>query len=156
MKSSFLFRATETPEAFFRCMVLLSGLLLILGGVFWCGYNFYRLLTFEKIDGKVASVGVSRNVGKMPARIYDIWVSFNPPKRIGYANVGKSVFYSPYEKGDAVTVYYDPQNPNEAIINTFGTLWFTPTVVLLIPGLALVGWVSSKTLRTKKSNHKKV
>ena len=77
----------------------------------------------------------------MPVRIYSIWVGFDLPKQMVYTRAGKSIFYSPYEKGDTVKVYYNPQNPNEAFVHTFGTTWFNPVAFLFFPGFALCLWM---------------
>lgn len=138
--NSFLTSVTKTPESFFRFFILLIGTLLILGGVVYSAYNLYQIFTFEQISAKVASIGKTENKGKMPATIYEIWVGFDLPKQIVYTHVGKSVFYSPYKKGDVVNVYYNPHNPNEAFIHTFGTTWFIPVVFLYLPGLVLTIW----------------
>lgn len=131
---------TKSPESAFRCVVLLIGILLIFGGIIYSVYNFYQLFAFEQISAKVASIGEIENIGKMPVTIYEIWVGFDLPKQIVYTHVGKSVFYSPYKKGDVVNVYYNPHNPNEAFIHTFGTIWFIPVVFLYLPGLVLTIW----------------
>lgn len=138
--NSFLATITKSPESFFRAIIMLIGTVLILGGVLYSAYNLYQLFTFEQISAKVASIGETKNNGKMPATIYEIWVGFDLPKQIVYTRVGKSIFYSPYKKGDIVNVYYNPQNPNEAFVHTFITTWFIPVIFLYLPGLVLVIW----------------
>jgi hypothetical protein len=39
-----------------------------------------------------------------------------------------------FQKGQTVELYYDPQNPKEAVIDTFWELWFTN---VLLTGLSL-------------------
>lgn len=135
---------------------LFSGLTLILGGLFIFGglafsaYNIYQLSTFEKISAKVGSIGETKNTGKAPATIYEIWVGFDLPKQIVYTSAGKSLFYSPYQKGDVVEVYYNPQNPKEAFVHTFGTTWFIPVVFLFLPGLGLVFGTIIGMLRSRR------
>lgn len=151
-QNSFLATITKNPESAFRFLVLLIGILLIFGGIIYSVYNLYQIFTFEQISAKVASIGESQNKGKMSATIYEIWVGFDLPKQIVYTQAGKSIFYSPYKKGDVVTVYYNPQNPNEAFVHTFGTTWFIPVVFLYLPGLALVIWILFEIYRPFFSN----
>ncbi|MEZ5347221.1 MAG: DUF3592 domain-containing protein [Pyrinomonadaceae bacterium] len=94
--------------------------------------NCYRLLTFEKTFGEIASIDSEQTTGKLSATIYDLWIGFKTEKLHIYTRAGKSVFYKPYEKGEKPEVYYDPQNPNDAFINTFGTIWFVPTLLSVI------------------------
>ncbi len=106
-----------------------SFLLIAVGFAVW---NLYQILTFEKTEGTVASIGVFRTGGKTPSTIYDIWVGFRAGKYQIYTRGGKSIFYKPYDKGDKVVIYFDPQNPNDVFINSFGTIWFVPTLLFLI------------------------
>ena len=137
----FLESEAKSPESPFRFIVMLIGTLLIFGGVVYSAYNLYQILTFEQISAKVASIGETQNKGKMPATIYEIWVGFDLPKQIVYTSAGKFIFYNPYKKGDVVTVYYNPKNPNEAFIHTFATTWFIPVILLYLPGLSLILWM---------------
>lgn len=139
--NSVLESATKSPESAFRFLIMIIGILLIFGGIIYSVWNLYQILTFQQISGKVASIGETPNKGKMPATIYAIWVSFDLPKQMVYTEAGKSIFYSPYKKDDVVKVYYNPQNPNEAFVHTFGTTWFIPVVFLYLPGLVLVIWM---------------
>lgn len=139
--NSALESATKSPESAFRFLVMFIGILLIFGGIIHSVWNLYQIFTFEQISAKVASIGETQNKGKMPATIYAIWVSFDLPKQMVYTEAGKSVFYSPYKKGDIVKVYYNPQNPNEVFINSFVTIWFVPIVFLYLPGFSLFIWM---------------
>ncbi len=103
--------------------------------VFW---NVYQLLTFTKTEGVVASVKVSQTSGKTPATFYELWVGFRDSKYQIYTHAGTSVFYSPYKKGDKVAIYYNSRHPNEAFVNTFGTIWLVPTILFLIGLLPLI------------------
>jgi hypothetical protein len=53
-----------------------------------------------------------------------------------YFNSGS---YPPkYAVGDHVSVLYDPANPNEAKVNSFGHLWLFPIILGIIGGLDLL------------------
>jgi hypothetical protein len=140
----------KNSESPFRWLSLLFAALFLFGGVMFSFYNIYQISTFEKISAKVGSIGETKNTGKAPAMIYEIWVGFDLPKQIVYTSAGKSPFYSPYQKGDIVEVYYNPQNPNEAFVHTFGTTWFIPVVFLFLPGLGFVIWTIVGMFRSRR------
>jgi Protein of unknown function (DUF3592) len=60
-----------------------------------------------------------------------------------------STYPPSFQKGQTVELYYDPQNPKEAIIDTFWELWF---VNVLLTGLSLpflgvglvLAWIGSR------------
>ncbi len=131
---------------FFLCF---AALLFLFASIF-AVWNFYQLMTFSKVEGVVASIGVRETGGKTPATFYDLSVGFEASKRQIYTHAGTTVFYSPYDKGEKVMVYYDPQNPNEAFVNAFGTIWFVPTLLFLI---GLVPLIISKP---KTEDYKKI
>ncbi|MCB1023978.1 MAG: DUF3592 domain-containing protein [Acidobacteria bacterium] len=126
-----IFRGVRT---FFLCFAAIF----FIAAVSFAVWNLYRIMTFEKTEGTVASIGTEQTTGKTPATIYDIWVGFRAGRHEIYTRGGKSVFYKPYEKGDKAEIYYDPENPNNAFINTFGTIWFVPAILFLIGIIPLI------------------
>ena len=132
--------ANDTDRAiqgFFLCIAAVFFLFAFIFAI----WNFYLLLTFAKTEGVIASIGVRQTSGKTPATFYDLWVGFQASKYQIYTRAGTSVFYTPYNKGDKAMIYYDPQNPNDAFVNTFGTIWFVPTIIFL---LGLIPFIISK------------
>lgn len=115
-------------QVFFLCLAAVFFLFAFIFVV----WNFYQLMTFSKVEGVVASIGVRETSGKTPATFYDLSVGFRASERQIYTRAGTTIFYSPYDKGEKVMIYYNPQNPNEAFVNTFGTIWFVPTILFLI------------------------
>ena len=149
-KSKISESTNKNSDFLFRGLGLLLGGLFIFGGVIYSAYNIYQLSTFEKISATVGSIGERTTTGKAPATIYEIVVGFDLPKQMVYTSAGKSPFYSPYQKGDVVEVYYNPQNPNEAFVHTFGTTWFIPVVFLFLPGLGFVSGTIIGMLRSRR------
>lgn len=120
-------------KIFFLCLAASFFLFVFILAV----WNFYQLAVFDKAAGIVASVSNTNTAGKTPATFYEYHVSFQTPKNTIYTSVGKTVFFQTFSKGDSVMVYYNPQNPFEAFVNSFGTIWFIP-MVLFLPGVFML------------------
>lgn len=107
--------------------------------------NLAKIMTYSKSVGVIANITISTTQAKIPATFYDYAVSFETAaKQKIYTNVGKTVFIEPYAKGDAVTVYYSPDDPFVALVNNAGTIWFVPifltsaAVIWLVIGVILI------------------
>jgi hypothetical protein len=101
-------------------------------------WNFYQLAVFDKTTAVIASINTTQTTGKTAATFFEYSVSFQTPKNTIYTNAGKTVFYQAFSKGERVTVYYDPQNPFTAFINSFSTIWFMPMVLFLLGAFMLI------------------
>lgn len=113
--------------------------------------NVVKITSFPKSIGIIADVTVSSTTGKMPSTFYDYAASFETKeKQKIYTNVGKTIFYQAYVKGDAVTVYHDPGNPFVAFVNHAATIWFFP-ILLTAVGFAwlILGAFLIRTGRAK-------
>jgi hypothetical protein len=47
-----------------------------------------------------------------------------------------------YRAGERVRVLYETDRPNDARLNTFGALWFTPLILLLVGTFLVLGGLS--------------
>lgn len=58
-----------------------------------------------------------------------------------------------YSKGDKVDVYYDPQNPEDATVGSFGEMWGLPLgfVGMGFMGTTVFGWVFRRVGRLKRA-----
>lgn len=57
-----------------------------------------------------------------------------------------------YEVGDVVDVLYNPENPQDAIINSWMSIWMGPlwfTMIGLLPILGLLGWAIWRYVRAE-------
>jgi hypothetical protein len=48
-----------------------------------------------------------------------------------------------FREGDAVEVFYDPLNPQEARINSFTQLWAAPVLMTLVPATSALGFLAA-------------
>lgn len=74
--------------------------------------SYYPKVTFKDNTGKITT--------------FNSQISNNPPE---------------YVKGDKVPVLYDPDNPGNARINQFSTLWLIPLICFMVAAVALVACV---------------
>lgn len=120
-------------KIFLLCLAAIFFLLVFILSV----WNLYQLAVFDKTTAVVASISTTQTTGKTSATFFEYSVSFQTPKNTIYTNAGKAVFYQAFSKGESVTVYYDPQNPFTAFINSLSTIWFIPAV-LCLPGIFML------------------
>lgn len=125
-------RRLNVERPFFRPLYLSGTAVFFLVAVLFVFWNFYLFSISDRTDGVIASVNVRQVGSKTPATIYEMWAGFQCANRQVYTRVGTSLFYQPYNKGDRIIVYYDPQKPEDAFINTLGTIWFFPMIFFLI------------------------
>ena len=89
------------------------------------GLTYLRTRTFVRTAGK-ADGTVIENVGRASGH----------PRVLFHADGRDFVFVSAvgssppsFQVNDTVRVFYDPKNPAEAKIDSFGELWMTPSIV---------------------------
>ena len=113
--------------------VLLLPLCLVLAASILSAVNLAKILSYNQSAGVIANVTISTTQGKTGATFYDYAVSFETAeKQKIYTNVGKTVFFEAYVKGEAVTVYHDPANPFAAFVNHVAIMWFVPVFLVIV------------------------
>lgn len=127
--------------------LFLGGLAMVIGGL-WIGRDSAQFLEVAaRAEGIVVGITEKRGV-KGPAMDHAI-VRFSPPET-GPDIVFESkagLWPSPFAVGDIVTVAYPPEEPEEAEIESFWTLWLLPAVMVVF-GL-LCSWIGWYGLRQK-------
>lgn len=136
--------------------VFLSVAVLMLGIAFFSGFMSYRSLQKEQsTPGKVVDTVERQSVETTSGRVitysYPV-VEFNTPS--GQQRVELSVGSSPpeFKTGDAVTVMYDPDKPQDARIDSFSNnlmVWILPGITGIIGTVFLI--VALIVLRVHRS-----
>jgi hypothetical protein len=100
----------------------------------------------ERSDGKVIDLQYNRRPGDSTGMYCPVFQFMTKDGRtIRVASKIRSSSPS-YHRGDMVTVFYDPKNPDNAVIKSFLNLYFLPMVFGLIGvgfmgfGAGMVGW----------------
>ncbi len=132
-------------------MTVLAGVVLLVLAVSIFFRQRKRIATWELAQGEVTELIPVRAQGEylwtktekgMKVRRkyrYRPVVRFKPHKgRTVTFTSGPSSRPAPYAAGDKVKVFYNPDNPAEAQINSFVTLWFS-TLMLAFFGLFCLG-----------------
>jgi hypothetical protein len=98
--------------------LILLGLLIFAVGIYF-GYSSYSFLkTAGKTEGRVDSIEKSK---KRITPTFEYTV-----KGKKYMIVGPATHPDEYIIGDTETIYYEPENPEDAKIGTFMNTWFLP------------------------------
>lgn len=105
-----------------RMFFSVIGLVIIITAVIW-GVSNWRFIAFAEIaQGIVTKLNAG---GSHP----EIKFTTKEGKEIEYPQ-GGLIFG--YRVGDEVSVYYDSQNPKNAVIENFGALWGFPILAFLL------------------------
>lgn len=117
--------------------LVLGGLAMVVGGIWFGAAHFNFVRAAERASGVVTKI-----VGKRGARgmtLYHPVVRFRPAEGVDeFVFTAKpGLWPSPFAVGDEVTVAYDPDAPEQAMIVSFWTLWFLPAAMAAL-GLACV------------------
>lgn len=115
------------------------GLMIVFGVLAW------SLDTYRFVKGSTATEGVvvALNAGGSHPQIK---FTTADGKEIEYAQNG---LIGGYRVGDRATVLYDPQNPREASVDTFGALWGFHLSGLIL-GFCFVGVACFKLLNMRR------
>jgi hypothetical protein len=117
--------------------LLIGGLALLIGGIWYVHAAVVFLDTTHKTAGTVLELKRERGVRGM--RQDHPIVRFVVPET-GREAVFKSkvgLWPSPFEVGEVVEVAYPPDDPRQAEINSFWTIWLPPLALLLFGSLCL-------------------
>lgn len=107
----------------FLMKLMFGGLALLFWGV-CIGVTVRNLVvinTYVKASGEVVS---TRSTGSGKISTYEAAIKYSAPKGVITVTT-REVFFN-YSKGNAVTVYYDPDSPRDFYINSLKALWFLP------------------------------
>jgi hypothetical protein len=115
------------------------------------GLTYLRTRTFVRTAGKadgtvIENVGGDGGTGNR-SRTYHPRVRFHADGRDFVFVSGAGSSAPSFQVNDAVRVFYDPKNPAEAKIDSFGELWMVPSIVAslgVVCGMVGVGqflWV---------------
>lgn len=118
-----------------RTILFLIGAGLLLAGLFIASRNLFMLATNTQVVGIISYIDVKIVKGKSGGTFYHYYVTY--PTREGKMHSAAITggIYSPYAKGESVMVYYDPEHPEQAILNSFPTLWVAPTILIILGGV---------------------
>jgi hypothetical protein len=144
--------------------VFLSGLIIIL--LVFTGPKIIRYFRYNKAEGTVIRIntGVFNGLARLHNNLGDSTnrVAFNYPT-IAYRNdkseevfynKNNEVLYNVFKVGDKVTVIYNPDNPQEAWLNEFGSFWFA-LPDLMIVGIFIIAWFGIVNIIFVKPRKKK-
>jgi hypothetical protein len=130
--------AEKAPRETNRLLSLLAliftgvGVLLLGIDLFFFMHTQQQITNVLHVQGKVIELvaqGPGEDASVAPK------VSFVARNGDTYTFTSSMSTYPPsFQKGQIVELYYDPQNPKEAVIDTFWELWF---VNVLLTGLSL-------------------
>ncbi len=126
----------------------LTGLFFVLiaavpiGGFYQLGKSIWYVTTYEKDTGVVVSCSSRVSKGRWTTKYASV-VEMDDGSRITSKLYGSRE--SCYNKqGERVSVLLNPDNRDEAVINTFDDLWLMPLLLLSIPGLLLVSYIAKR------------
>lgn len=135
----------------FSGIIILLAAAIPVGGLYYLGESIFYVTTYERDTGIVVSC--SREA-------FSSVHSTVKPKSSGGAkyapvvkvNGGKQITSKSYEgkescyakKGQEINILINPDNKNEAIINTFKDRWLVPLGLLSVPGILLFFYVRKR------------
>lgn len=135
-----------------RYYLFVGLILLILGSSFLivAGINYFNTKAFLK--------RATLTRGKVIGFVRGYEEAYNPVV-IFKTKSGKTVEFqesfgsnpSPYQKGDEVTVCYDPAMPHQARIYSFWSLWFIPLLFVFVGFIAVLGGTLILVFKPDKS-----
>ncbi len=105
-----------------RMLFGIIGIIVVIGAVGWGISNRQFVSRSETAQGKVVKLNAG---GSHP----EIKFTAKDGKEFEFAQ-GGLIFG--HQIGDEVTVYYDPQNPRNGVINSFGALWGFPLLAFFM------------------------
>lgn len=142
-------------QRFAGTVVLLGGLLFMFFGIKEIYVNTVFINRAEKTTGTVTRVIEVNNRSRKRTTYFAPEIQFHTPD-------GTTKYYLPtsrvserltlslfgtkkFKEGETVSLYYNPGDPGEARIGTFGQLWFA-SILFIVFGLILgtVGWFIRK------------
>ena len=123
---------------------------MLAGGIWFAAQSMQFLDTAARTDGTVVAVKRKRGAKGMALD--------HPVVRFVPVETGESIEFrspvglrpSPFAVGDPVEVAYDREDPKQAKIDSFWTIWFVPLVLALFGIACLVA--GSHTLRKTKTS----
>ena len=138
---------------FFRIVPPIAFIILTIFGVVFLGIGFFEfhnsqviVISYETTMGLVVGNDfLSHTDPKDSARVnwaYHPVVQFTTMsgKETTFTNVAGA--YPPkYEIGETVEVYYNPEEPQDALVKDWLSLWWGPLIFLVIGSLPLIGMV---------------
>jgi hypothetical protein len=110
---------------------IILGLIPLLISFAWASGILYRLFSYTQAAGVVSSINVTSSAGKHATTYYAHRVKYLTQEGETTSDKISCMFYSPYTEGESVTVYYDPQHPRKALLNSFMTLWLIPAALFI-------------------------
>ena len=120
---------------------IIYGIIALVGVIIIAGILAWSVKTYRFVSSAAATEGtiVALNAGGSHPNI-----KFNAGegKEIEYAQNG---LIFGYRVGDKAAILYNPQNPQEACVNTFGALWGFQTLGFIL-GICFVGIACFKLL----------
>ena len=118
--------------------LLAGGLAMFVGGIWYAREAAVFLETTQKTAGMVLELKRERGVRGMRQDhpIVRFIVSETGREAVFKSKVG--LWPSPFEVGEAVEVAYNPDDPKQAEINSFWTIWLPP-LGLMVFGLLCLG-----------------
>lgn len=125
-------------------LIFLAGLLITVINTPLVVRKIWRVKTFTKTTGVVMNVESRQGMSQFDSSARN--TLFSATTRFQTAD-GRIVDYTPkvwtstnnYRVGENVPVYYDPQQPEKAVVGRFYNLWFLHFVSGIVGGLFLLG-----------------
>jgi hypothetical protein len=122
------------------CVVVFFGLVLLgasVGGAFWLANNLNRAATNETTSAAIVELIEGRDsdgdTTYRPVVEYVVdGVTYRLESRVSYGGALVP------DIGDVRTVYYDPDDPADAVFRSFWTFWFFPILLTTLPALVVV------------------
>ena len=128
-KSGFLVAAS------IAAIFMVSGIAMSFLG--WNLYSEQQKLLSRGMEAKGQIIGFQRLKVEHENRLSDNFVPIiefriESGERVTFMGAVAERFWSNYQMGKAVVVVYDPEFPEDAIINELAEIWFVPTMLILI------------------------
>lgn len=110
--------------------------------------SWRTISNLQKAEGTVVGLRSSRD--NLLSPIVEFQANGQSYKAASGSAVSSSFSYS---EGDKISVYYDPQNPENATVGSFGELWGLPLgfVGMGLMGTTVFGWVFRRVGRLKRA-----
>lgn len=110
-------------------MIVSSILLLMVSGFFYLRAHCLISST-QRVAGKIVELREARADGRM---VYYPVFTFSDSTGVEHTITSKAgSFPPPFQVGEAVTVFYAPRYPKEAMIDSLGQLWLMPICLFIV------------------------
>ena len=130
--------------------VLFLSIIAFAGSGYFLVRNVVTVLQYNKTEATVLEVRTLRTPGSGASRSYIPTVSYTTESgRKITRNTGYGSTMFDFDRGDRIPVYYKPDRPGVFRIATFGAMWLTPIVGLILGFFVFLGARAVKKDRGK-------